>query len=74
LANIKLRRHRNLIKQARTQNRLVHAALDILREKERIARRNANDLANLRKVVVALRVTFDHQRGLMIKRHFEVCI
>ncbi|CAM6085174.1 unnamed protein product [Calypogeia fissa] len=72
LAQIKLRRHRNLIKQARTQNRLTHAALDTLREKERIARRNATDLGNLRKVVVALRVTFNHQRALMIKRHFQL--
>lgn len=73
LAQIKLKRHRNLIKQARSQNLLTHAALDTLREKERIARRNATDLGNLRKVVVALRVTFNHQRCLMIKRHFQVC-
>ncbi|BBN14635.1 hypothetical protein MPTK1_6g13140 [Marchantia polymorpha subsp. ruderalis] len=68
LVQIKLNRHRNQIMLARTQNMLLHAALDTLRHKALIARKNLGDLDNLRKTVASLRVTYDHQRKLVFSR------
>ncbi|BBN18345.1 hypothetical protein MPTK1_8g01800 [Marchantia polymorpha subsp. ruderalis] len=72
LAQIKLKRHRNQIRVARTQNMLLHAALNVLREKARVARKNAGDLEALRKSTVSLRVTLNHQRELVIAKQHEL--
>ncbi|KAL3675359.1 hypothetical protein R1sor_025307 [Riccia sorocarpa] len=72
LAQIKLKRHRNQIRVARTQNMLLHAALNVLREKARVARKNASDLEALRKTVVTLRDTLNHQKELVIARQHEL--
>ncbi|KAL3675075.1 hypothetical protein R1sor_025023 [Riccia sorocarpa] len=72
LVQIKLRRHRNQISTARTQNLLLHAALDTLRQKALIARKNLGDLESLRKTVASLRVTYDHQRKLVFSRQAKL--
>ncbi|KAL2623626.1 hypothetical protein R1flu_003831 [Riccia fluitans] len=72
LVQIKLRRHRNQISTARTQNLLLHAALDTLRHKATIARKNLGDLESLRKTVASLRITHDHQRKLVFSRQTKL--
>ncbi|KAL2607661.1 hypothetical protein R1flu_026234 [Riccia fluitans] len=51
---------------------LLHAALNVLREKARVARKNASDLEALRKTVVTLRDTLNHQKELVIVKQREL--
>jgi hypothetical protein len=71
-SQIKLRRNRYLIRAARTQNMLLHSALVLLQQKERIARKEASNLLGIRKQAMDLHHDFDEQRKKAIGKQLHV--
>ncbi|CAK9233553.1 unnamed protein product [Sphagnum jensenii] len=71
-SQIKLRRNRYLIRAARTKNMLLHSALVILQQKERIARKEAGNLLGIRKQAWALHHDFDEQRKKAIGKQLQL--
>ncbi len=71
-AQIKLQRNRMQIRNARTQNMLLHAALLLLTKKEQIAHKQAGDLEGMHKNAKALHQEFDDQRCRTIAMQLEV--
>jgi hypothetical protein len=57
---------------ARTQNMLLHSALVLLQQKERIARKEASNLLGIRKQAMALHHDFDEQRKKAIGKQLQV--
>ncbi|KAH9533830.1 hypothetical protein CY35_18G073300 [Sphagnum magellanicum] len=71
-AQIKLQRNRMQIRNARTQNMLLHAALSLLTKKEQIAHKQAGDLEGMHKNAKALHQEFDDQRCRTIAMQLEL--
>lgn len=71
-SQIKLRRNRYLIRAARTQNMLLHSALLLLQQKERIARKEASNLLGIQKQAMDLHRDFDEQRKKAIGKQLQV--